>query len=205
MNMIHAMSHLSESELDRLKSVAVAIREADEDRGHNVGTAVGLDKAFSRTAGTARALRRTIVLDAVEGVQIAADVTARHHGHWLKFETFDDGAHRHYRVKSGSLDEAGNLRVMINSDSAIMDVADDCFFRDEPWVLIYTFDANEEIEAIYAAEVLGISSERVAHLELARPILLDSKPTPPQDRFPTDEDEDLPGMDGDAGEATGAA
>ncbi|MCE0487822.1 hypothetical protein [Ornithinimicrobium sediminis] len=182
------MSHLSPEELDRLERLAFGIREFFSERGHNIGTALDQDPCFREgergRSGLARSMMQSAVAAAVGGVE-------------LDLETGDGGVRlvrsidrrylRRYRVLAASKHE-DDFRILSSSDNILQTDSDSLFF-EEPWVLAYTLNQDNQVEDLFVAQVLDRLDGTPGALVLGPEYMLVGRPPTGDGGFqPTDED-----------------
>ncbi|PRY58277.1 hypothetical protein BCF74_11294 [Knoellia remsis] len=169
------MSHLSPEEVGRLQLVAFWIREVFDERGHHIGDALEHDPSFKDgqrpRSGLARALMRQAVTIAASHVGL--DVVPGEGGSY-SLESLDRTYHRCYRVRTAEVSEGG-FRILSSSDS-IMKTDTDSLFTEEPWVLGYTLNLDNQIEHLFAAEVRDYVDGSPGELILGHAYMLPGAP-----------------------------
>jgi hypothetical protein len=169
------MSHLSPDEVDRLQLAAFWIREVFDERGHHIGDALEHDPSFKDgqrpRSGLARALMRRAVT--IAAGHLSLNVVPGEGGSY-SLESFDEGHRRCYRVRVAELKE-GDFRILSSSDS-ILKIDEDSLFIEEPWVLGYTLDLDNQVENLFAAEVLDHVEGNPGHLTLGSLYMLSGVP-----------------------------
>ncbi|WBQ04331.1 hypothetical protein [Kribbella sp. CA-293567] len=193
------MSLPSGDEFEALSHLADEAREVFADRAHNVGRALELDPSFQRGEIPRSGMVRYLFLE-------AAEVAASRCG--LSFVTGAGGAcslvridgertvERWYRIRRAREGQNDDFVIESKGD-AILQSEGDSLFKEERWVLAYTIDSNNQLESVFAAEILGVSDGSPGRLELGTvfPLGAGSSALPPgRGRFePTNEDLDLDG------------
>jgi hypothetical protein len=183
------MSHLSPEEFDRLERLAFGIREVFSERGHNIGTALDQDPSFRdgerARSGLARSMMQSAVASAVAGVAELGLQTGE--GGVRLVRSFDRRYLRRYRVLSAKKHEGG-FRILSSSDT-IMHVDEESMFIEEPWVLAYTLDEDNQVEDLFVAQVRDTLEGNPGELVLGPHYLLMGRPPTCDGGFqPTDED-----------------
>lgn len=189
-NILMHMSHLSPEEVDRLQSLAFWIREVFAERGYRIGDALDQDSSFSDgqrpRSGLARALMRRAVTIAAS--HLSLNVVPGEGGSY-SLESLDRGYRRSYRVRAAEVIE-GEFRILSSSDN-IMKTDEDSLFTEEPWVLGYTLSLDNQIEVLFAAQVLDHIDGSPGQLVLGSTYMLPG--IPPTDVGAFDgSNEDLP-------------
>lgn len=195
--------------MDELHQLADEIRETYDDRGWKIEKAIGSDLAFQASRRSQSSLGRDLVIDAVEQSAKRLGITVRSvAGGAIEVVLLVDGTYRHFRIKKASVRPDGGYRVLGKPALMIIDDTEEgeSLYGAERWVLSYTTDDDGMVVDIFAAKVIGISSDTVPELELAYITMLGAAGgTPPTGGFKPAEEDDLDfGDDEDEGGAANA-
>jgi hypothetical protein len=188
------MSHLSPDEQARLDELAYWIRELFSERGHRIGAALEHDPSFSDGELGRSALARMMMRTAVAAASgrtgmnvIPGDGGAR------TVQSFDGRYDRRYRVLSANKQPDGSYRILSSSDK-ILEVDPDSMFVEEPWVLGYTLNLDNQVEDLFVAQVLDRTEGDPGQLVLGPVHTLLGRQPPTDGDFRTT-DEGLPGFE----------
>lgn len=191
------MSHLPPEEVERLQGIAFWIREVFDERGHHIGDALDHDPSFSEgqrpRSGLARALMRQATT--IAGSHLGLNVVPGEGGSY-SLESFDRAHRRLYRVRTAEVHE-GEFRILSSSDN-ITKTDEDSLFVEESWVLGYTLNPDNQVEHLFAAEVLDHIDGSPGQLALGSAYVLSGIPPTDPGAF-EGTSEDLP-WDDDLGE-----
>lgn len=192
------MSHLSPEELARLEELSYWVRELFSERGHNIGSALDQDPCFRDGERGRSGLARMMMQAAVSGATSRMDSLSLMTGEGgvRLVQSIDRGHDRRYRVLSAKKQPDDSFRILSSSDK-ILQVDHNSLFTEEPWVLAYTLDADNQVDDLFAAQVLDRLDGDPGELVLGPEYLLAGRPPTGGGFQPTDED--LPGYD-DEGE-----
>jgi len=191
--------------LDLLNRVADEVQQTFSERHHKITAAIESDRAFQVDRRPLSALVRALVLKAVSvgASQVGMDAQTIAGG-GVELLVFEGIYLHHFRVRTATRDEDGNLQIIVNGDPAedfssgsINDQG--TFVVDEHWVFAYIYDDEGFIQELLAAKVLGVTDTKVRKLRLCPAIALGTPAgsSPPPGGFrPADED-DLAGLEDD--------
>ncbi len=197
------MSHMDDLELARLGLVAAAIRDALEERGVRVDSAVSLDEAFDTGSAISTLERCLVQAGARAGTAVADGLDFRRVSGGLELR-MDGAVTRRLRVRRATRSAAGDLVVKSNSESALTREEVPSLFPDEHWVLAWILDADHQLREAVAAEITGYAEGTPGRLifGLQYPITPSSDSPSDPGRFERPfEDLDFPGDNEEFGEA----
>lgn len=202
------MNALSDAERAGLHDVAGWIRDEVEENGHLVDKGIGLHPAFDEQDDIASAMLRGLVLfGARHGARTCGLVPTRAYN-GLDLVWSEDGVYRKYRIKKAKKGKTGAFEMLVGTNSVLWQPQAESLIVEEQWVLGYTVSATRNIDEVFAAKVIGITSHKVPHLVFGTIILLGSGSTTPPGKFTSDDEALLPGFEDhatDAGSAAAAA
>lgn len=196
----------SATELAGLHDVAGWIRDEVEEHGHLIRRAVDLHPAFDESDDIASAMLRRLVLFGARGGarDVGLTPTAAYNG--LDLVWSEEGVYRKYRIKKARKGRAGAFEMLVGPNSVLFQPQPDSLIGEEQWVLGYTVTAAGDIDEVFAARVVGVTSHKVPQLIFGTVIMLGTAPTPPTGgRFISDDEDFLPGFGEDDAAEGGAA
>lgn len=193
-------------ELAGLHDVAGWIRDEVEEHGHLIRRAVGLHPAFEESDEIASAMLRRLVLFGARGGarNVGLSPTAAYNG--LDLVWSEEGVYRKYRIKKARRGRGGAFEMLVGPNSVLFQPQPDSLIGEEQWVLGYTVASEGDIDEVFAAPVVGVTSHKVPQLVFGTVIMLGTAPTPPTGgKFVSDDEDFLPGFGEDGGAESGTA
>jgi hypothetical protein len=201
-NMLMDMSRLPESVLQHLETVAAEVGETFAADGHKIDIGLGAHSAFGADNNRSRSdLTRDLLVWAMrpaasrEGLNPGSGP-----GGCFELRAYLEDEPRCLVMRLRTAEQTANGGYRILAGNASMNGLEcEGLWLDEPWVLGFT-RTDDGLGALFVAEVVGITENRVPQLILGPVTVLTARPTlPPPDGFPQDED-DLEGFPGDEDE-----
>lgn len=189
------MPLLPDELLTRLHQVADEMTEIWSERGHNVGTALGADRAFKvdnrprsalslsllRNAFAAGASRAGVQCDPVRGGALELHASTA-----VDFAVI--------RLRKALRRRGGSVSVIANRGSTWGGFNEEALIAETPYVFAYMLDDDQRL-TMFIAEVLDVTDGNPGELVLGPRTALGSSPGPSDGGFKPDEDDALPGFD----------
>jgi len=182
------MSHLSSAELSRLEELSYWVKDFFSERGHNIGSALDQDPCFHNGRRGRSGLARMMMEEAVAAAVTKVPLTLRTAEGGARYvQSFDGRYDRRYRVLSAEKQSDESFRILSSSD-AILRLDGDSMFIEEPWVLAYTLNADNQIDELFVAQVLDREDGNPGELVLGPEKMLPGRPPTGGGFEPTNED-----------------
>lgn len=197
------MSAFDTEDIEKFRQLAFELRETFEERGHNVGSALEMDPAFTDSGRTRSSLERDLAIRAflVASSRVGLNLHPAPGGPVQVGVNLPDGRTAVVRLKKAKL-VGGRYRISSNNESTWADFDEDKFVPEVPYAFGHTI-TNGQIDDVFLSEVLGATAGKPGHLIFGGTLVFPRTglgPDGPGGGFNPRIDDDLPGFESDGAE-----